>query len=118
MSAVPDGSRPRKGAASAPAWILGLDGARNWAVLVWVTLARLGSRVTAVSTAAIQAATISQRNRISNRAMVVNIRVLPGERLAAPRALGAAGAGCPRADRARDAAFLFPSCAAPPPRLG
>src|SRR5690349_1970360 len=77
MMAVPDGLRPRKGAASSPACTLGLDDERNWTLLAWVTSPRLGSRATAASTSAIQTATITQRNRTSNRAMLVNIAVLP-----------------------------------------
>ena len=71
--AVPAGFRPRKGAASAPACTLGLDDARNWALLDCVTLDRLGSRRTPAITPAIHTTTISQRNRTSNLAIAANI---------------------------------------------
>jgi hypothetical protein len=73
MIAVPDGLRPWKGVASQAACTLGLDDERNWALLDWVTLDRLGSRRTPATTPTIQTATISQRKRIAKPASALKI---------------------------------------------
>jgi hypothetical protein len=74
---VPDGFLPWNGWARPAARTLGLDAGRNEALFDWVTLDRPGSSRAPATAPTTQTATITQRNRTSNRAMPANILILP-----------------------------------------